>query len=151
MMTKNETLMRWFFDYLVNFYFIYFLLDVEELSFCFQFLLIGNFDFLLSVMANNQTKCGIIYEKIAMRPGDDERMIMSGLREHLSEFHKNHVGHICFICKCFKNQKHYQKSTMERFAKIFNGKTLTIFAKRAILDIWQASENASVTHFMPVL
>ena len=24
---------------------------------------------------NNETKCGIIYEKIAMRAGDDERMI----------------------------------------------------------------------------
>ena len=30
-------------------------------------------------MTNNQTKCGIIYEKIAMREGDDERMIKSGL------------------------------------------------------------------------
>ena len=26
-------------------------------------------------MTNNQTKCGIIYKKIAMRAGDDERMI----------------------------------------------------------------------------
>ena len=26
-------------------------------------------------MTNNQTKCGIIYEKITMREGDDERMI----------------------------------------------------------------------------
>ena len=26
-------------------------------------------------MTNNQTKCGIIYEKIAIREGDDERMI----------------------------------------------------------------------------
>ena len=26
-------------------------------------------------MKNNQTKCGIIYEKIAMRAGDDERVI----------------------------------------------------------------------------
>ena len=26
-------------------------------------------------MAHKQTKCGIIYEKIAMRVGDDERMI----------------------------------------------------------------------------
>ena len=30
-------------------------------------------------MTNNQTKCSIIYEKIAMREGDDEQMIMSGL------------------------------------------------------------------------
>ena len=26
-------------------------------------------------MTNNETKCGIIYEKIAMREGDDEQMI----------------------------------------------------------------------------
>ena len=26
-------------------------------------------------MANNQLKCGILYEKIAMRVGDDERTI----------------------------------------------------------------------------
>ena len=26
-------------------------------------------------MTNNQTKCGIIYEKIVMRAGDDERII----------------------------------------------------------------------------
>ena len=26
-------------------------------------------------MTNNQTKCGIIYGKIAMRAGDDKRMI----------------------------------------------------------------------------
>ena len=26
-------------------------------------------------MTNNQTKCGIIYDIIAMRAGDDERMI----------------------------------------------------------------------------
>ena len=29
----------------------------------------------LLVMPNNQTKCGIIYEKIVMQAGDDERMI----------------------------------------------------------------------------
>ena len=33
-----------------------------------------NFDFFLSVMTNNQTKCGIIYKKIAMQVGDDEQM-----------------------------------------------------------------------------
>ena len=63
-------------DYLVNFSFIYFLLHVEELSFCFRFSSVNcNFDFFLSVMTNNQTKCGITYEKISMRAGDDERMI----------------------------------------------------------------------------
>ena len=30
-------------------------------------------------MTNYQTKCSIVYEKSAMRAGDDERMIMSGL------------------------------------------------------------------------
>ena len=29
-------------------------------------------------MQNNQTNCGIIYEKIAMRAGDNERIIISG-------------------------------------------------------------------------
>ena len=29
----------------------------------------------LSVMTNNQTKCGIIYEKITIRAGDDGQMI----------------------------------------------------------------------------
>ena len=67
--------MRWLFDYLVNFYFVYFHLVAEKLSFCFRFLLIAILIFFLSVMANNQTKCGIIYEKIAMQAGDDERMI----------------------------------------------------------------------------
>ena len=41
----------------------------------FFFLLIAVLIFLLSVMTNNQTKCGIIYEKNAMRAGDDEWMI----------------------------------------------------------------------------
>ena len=63
-------------DYFVNFYFIYFLLHVAELSFCFQYFSFSfNFDIFLSVATNNQTKCGIIYEKIAMRAGDDEQMI----------------------------------------------------------------------------
>ena len=29
-------------------------------------------------MPNNQRKCGIIYEKIAMQAGDNERIIISG-------------------------------------------------------------------------
>ena len=63
-------------DYLVNFYFIYFLLHFEELSFCFRFSSVNyNFDFFLSVTTNNQTKRGITYEKITMWAGDDERMI----------------------------------------------------------------------------
>ena len=68
---KSE--MRRLFDYLVNFYFIYFLLLVEEISFCFQiFSFSCNFDFM---MTNNQRKCVNIYEKIAMRAGDAERMV----------------------------------------------------------------------------
>ena len=69
--------MPWLFDYLVNFYFLYVLLHVEELRFCFLiFLLIAILIFFFSSMVtNNQTKCDIIYQKIAMRTGDDERMI----------------------------------------------------------------------------
>ena len=33
---KIKSGMRWWFNYLVNFYFMYFILHVEELSFCFQ-------------------------------------------------------------------------------------------------------------------
>ena len=67
--------MRLLFDYLVNFNLIYFLLHVEELSFCLQFFLLMISLFSLSVMTNGQPKCGIIYEKNTMRTGDDERMI----------------------------------------------------------------------------
>ena len=49
-------------------------LHADELSFWFLFFFNFNFDF-LSMITNNQIKCGIIYEKIAMRVGDDERMI----------------------------------------------------------------------------
>ena len=49
-------------------------LHADELSFWFLFFFNCNFDF-LSMITNNQIKCGIIYEKIAMRVGDDERMI----------------------------------------------------------------------------
>ena len=52
--------MWWLFDYVVNFYLIYFLLIVEELSFCFQFFLLIAILIFLSVMTNNQTKCNII-------------------------------------------------------------------------------------------
>ena len=31
--------------------------------------------FFLSMMTNNQTKCDIIYKKLGMRAGDDERII----------------------------------------------------------------------------
>ena len=48
-------------------------------------------------MTNNQTKCGIIYEKITMRAGDDERMINwpnmlllyeNSEKTHLQQFRK---------------------------------------------------------------
>ena len=41
----------------------------------FNFFLLTPILIFLTVMAHKQTKCGIIYEKIAMRVGDDERMI----------------------------------------------------------------------------
>ena len=72
MTTKMKRVMQWLFDYSLNFYFIY--LFSYLLSFSYFFLLIAILIF-LSVMTYNQTKCGIIYEKIAMRAGDDERMI----------------------------------------------------------------------------
>ena len=69
--TKNEMRDAVLSDYLVNFYFIYFLLHVAELSFSFQFLSFTfNFDFFLSIMTNNQTKCSVIYKKFAMQAGD---------------------------------------------------------------------------------
>ena len=75
MTTKNKTWDAVIIGLFSEFYFICFLLHVEELSFCFQcFSFNCNLDF-LSVMTNNQTKCSIIYEKIAMRVGDGERMI----------------------------------------------------------------------------
>ena len=73
MTNKTKTPDAVLFDYLVNFYFIYFLLHTEELTFCIQFSL-----FFLSVMTNNQTKCSIIYEKFAMRAGNYERIINYG-------------------------------------------------------------------------
>ena len=65
------------FNYLVNFFFIFLVfLHVEELRFYFQFFSFNcSLDFFLSVMINNQTECGIIDKKIAMRAGDNERMI----------------------------------------------------------------------------
>ena len=42
------------------------------------------------------------------------------------------------------NSESCQISKMERFAKIVNGfKSLTIFVKRSILDVWQCFKNAS--------
>ena len=43
-------------------------------------------------MTNNQTKCGIIYEKFVMWVGDDEQVIMSGLRWHLYLYCKHHLA-----------------------------------------------------------
>ena len=63
--------------------YIYKRIYIKELSFCFQFffLLIAISICFLSMMTNNQTKCGIIYKKVAMQVGDDEKgLIMGGLR-----------------------------------------------------------------------
>ena len=59
----------------MNFYFIYFLLHVEELILCFQFFLLIAILIFLSLMTNNQRKCSTIFEKIAMWASDDEGMI----------------------------------------------------------------------------
>ena len=59
----------------MNFYFIYFLLHVEELTLCFQFFLLIAILIFLSLMTNNQRKCSTIFEKTAMWASDDEGMI----------------------------------------------------------------------------
>ena len=50
-------------------------MHVEELSYCSNFFLSIAILIFLSVMTNYQTKCGIIYENIAIWVCDDERMI----------------------------------------------------------------------------
>ena len=83
MATKMKRGMLWLFDYLVNFYLIYFLLHVEELSFCFQFFLIAIFILLVmtnkqnAVLFTNQSRCGWVMM--------NEWLILSGLNE-LQEF-----------------------------------------------------------------
>ena len=74
--------MRWLLDYLVNFYFIYFLLHVAELSFCFQFFSFNcNFDFFYqwqqiikwnAVLFTKKLRCGWVMM--------NNWLIMSGLR-----------------------------------------------------------------------
>ena len=67
--------MRWFCDYLVNFYFIYFLLHVEELRMCFQLFSCNcDFDFFISD-DKKSNEMQYYLRKTAMRAGDDERMI----------------------------------------------------------------------------
>ena len=78
---KMKRGMRWLFDYLVKFYFIYFLFHVEELSFCFQFFSFNcNFDFFYqwlqiikqnAVLFTKNLRCGRVMMK--------EWLIMSGL------------------------------------------------------------------------
>ena len=75
MTTKNETrdaVIVWLFS---EFLFHLFSFGWWKIKFLLSIFFNCNSDFFLSVMANNQTKCGIIYEKIAMQAGDDERMI----------------------------------------------------------------------------
>ena len=56
--------MRWLFDYLVNFFFIYFLLHVEESSFCYQFFSFNyNLDFFISD-EKQSNKMGYYLQKI---------------------------------------------------------------------------------------
>ena len=43
-------------------------------------------------MTNNQTKCGIIYEKITMRAGDDERMINWPNMLYYMKIAKKHIS-----------------------------------------------------------
>ena len=75
---KMKWEMRWLFDYLVNFYFIYFLLHVEELIFCFQFFSFNcNFDF-LSVMTNKQNVVLFLKKLQCRRVMWNEWLIMSG-------------------------------------------------------------------------
>ena len=74
--------MRWLLDYLVNFYFIYFLLHIAELSFCFQFFSFNcNLDFFYqwrqiikwnAVLFTKKLWCGWVMM--------NKRLIMSGLR-----------------------------------------------------------------------
>ena len=61
--------------------------EVSAINF---FLLIAILIF-LTVMTNNQTKCGVIYEKIAMRVCDDERTIK------YEWLNKNVRGHSYYI------------------------------------------------------
>ena len=52
------------------------------------------------------------------------------------------------LCKSSKGLfKLFQRSKLERLAKIVNGfYPLTIFEMRSILDVWQGSENTSDFH-----
>ena len=72
MATENETQ-----DAVIIWLFSEFLIHLIFFA-CWRFKFLLSFFFFcifLSVMTNNQTKCGIIYEKIVMRAGDDKRMI----------------------------------------------------------------------------
>ena len=55
------------------FFFFFFFLHVEEEVSAFNFFLLSAILIFLSLMTNNQTKYGVIYEKIAMLAGDDEQ------------------------------------------------------------------------------
>ena len=65
---------QWLFVYFVDFCSINFLLHFEKIKFLLSiFFLLMDMLIFLSVMTNNETKCGVIYEKT--RADDDERMI----------------------------------------------------------------------------
>ena len=63
--------------------------------------------FFLSVMTNNQTKWGIIYEKISMRADDDERMINYELPQNIKASSilpkKRSLQKICFPAQIWRS------------------------------------------------
>ena len=79
MATKNETrdaVIIWLFsEFLFHlFSFAFWRMFLLKLVSAFHFFLLIAILIFLSATTNSQTKCGIIYEKIAMQAGDDERM-----------------------------------------------------------------------------
>ena len=103
MTTKMKRGKRWSFHYLVNLYFIYFLLKNQVSAFNF-FAFNCNFDFFFlfsSVMTNNQTKPCIIYKKIAMRADGDERMINYESRKVRTKLKKQMFDYIPWLNEVF--------------------------------------------------
>ena len=103
MTTKMKSGKRWLFDYLVNLYFIFFLLNNQVSAFNF-FAFNCNFDFFsffLSAMTNNQTKCCIIYEKITMWADGDERMINYESPKVRTKLKKQMLDYIPWLNKVF--------------------------------------------------
>ena len=73
----------------------------------------------------------------------------------LDNFALNGIGNL-FVCERLKLLEAYSEpswtSKMALFAKIFNSwKSLTIYAKSSILDVWLSSEYASASFFPKIL